>query len=148
MESGFVQTFPVARGAFDTAGEASSKIKGILKKLGISPDVVRDVAIAAYETELNLVIHSYGGVLRLEVRSDEIDLISEDRGPGIADISLALQEGYSTAPESVRDMGFGAGMGLPNVQRHSHSLHIESELGKGTLIQAKYFLKPAGAVSL
>lgn len=141
MELSMVQTFPVPRGSFDTAGEASSKIKQILKKLGIPSDVVRDVAIAAYETELNLVIHSLGGELILEVRPEEIQLISQDTGPGIPDIPLALSEGYSTASESVRNMGFGAGMGLPNVQRHSHQFHIESEVGRGTVIRASYFLK-------
>lgn len=140
MNISLVQTFPVPRGAFDRAGEASSKIKSTLKKLGIPPEVVRDVAIAAYETELNLVIHSQGGELILEVKPDEIQLVSQDQGPGIPDIPLALSEGYSTAPESVRNLGFGAGMGLPNVQRHCHLFHIESEPGKGTFIRASYFL--------
>lgn len=140
MGLSLIQTFPVSHGAFDTAGEASSKIKAILKKLGIAPGVIRDVAIAAYETELNLVIHSVGGELVLEVRPEQIVLISQDQGPGIADISLALKEGYSTAPESVRVMGFGAGMGLPNVQRHCDDFRIESELGKGTVIRAGYTL--------
>ncbi len=103
--------------------------------------MVRDVAIAAYETELNLVIHSLGGELILEVRPDEIQLISQDTGPGIPDIPLALSEGYSTASESVRNMGFGAGMGLPNVQRHCHQFYIDSEIGRGTVIRASYFLK-------
>ncbi len=134
------QTFPVQKNAFDTAGEASSKIKGILKKLGIKPEIIRDIAIASYEIELNLVIHSLGGDLELKVSADKIVLTSRDVGPGIADIKLALKEGYSTAPESVRDLGFGAGMGLPNIQRHSHEFHIESELGKGTLIRATYNL--------
>ncbi|MDL2217061.1 anti-sigma regulatory factor [Christensenellaceae bacterium OttesenSCG-928-M15] len=135
-----VQTYPVERGAFDTAGEASSKIKSTLKKLGISPAVIRDIAIAAYETELNLVIHSLGGDLVLEVQPEKIVLTSKDVGPGIADLKLALKEGYSTAPESVRDMGFGAGMGLPNIQRHCHEFHIESALGASTVITAIYFL--------
>ncbi len=137
----FVQTFPIIRGNFDTAGEASSKIKNMLKKLGISPKIVREVAITAYEMELNLVIHSLGGELRLEVRPNSIELTAKDIGPGIADITLALREGYSTAPESVRNMGFGAGMGLPNVVRHCESFHIESELNKGTLIRAGYNLE-------
>lgn len=135
-----VQIYPVEKGEFDTAGEASSKIKSTLKKLGIPPDIVRDIAIAAYETELNLVIHSDGGEMELLVKPDTIQLTSRDNGPGIADIRLALKEGYSTAPDNIRDMGFGAGMGLPNVQRHSHDFYIESELGKGTLIRATYHL--------
>ncbi len=145
MGAAFVQTFPVAHGGFDTAGDASSKIKAVLKKLGISSRVIRDVAIAAYESEMNLIIHSIGGTVRLEVSPQEILLISEDGGPGIADIELALKEGYSTAPESVRNLGFGAGMGLPNIRRHSDSFHIESELGKGTRIEARYYLNaPSG----
>lgn len=140
MELLFVQTFPIVRGDFDTAGEASSKIKNMLKKLGISPKIVREVAITAYEMELNLVIHSLGGELKLEVRPKSIELTAKDDGPGIEDIKLALKEGYSTASESVRNMGFGAGMGLPNVVRHCHNFHIESELNKGTLIKAGYSL--------
>lgn len=136
-------SYPVARGAFDTAGEASSKVKGTLKKIGIPPSIIRDIAIAAYEMELNLVIHSLGGELMLEVEPETILVTSQDVGPGIADIKLALKEGYSTAPENVRDMGFGAGMGLPNVQRHSHEFHIESALGQPTVIKAKYFLDRA-----
>ncbi len=147
MGAAFVQTFTVARGEFDTAGDASSKIKAILKKLGISSGVVRDVAIAAFESEMNLIIHSVGGTMRLEVTPQEIILISEDGGPGIADIGLALTEGYSTAPESVRNLGFGAGMGLPNIRRHAHSFHIESALGKGTRIEAKYYLDGASGTT-
>lgn len=138
-----VQVFPVEKGAFDTAGEASSKIKGILKKLGIPADIIRDIAISAYETELNLVIHSDGGELELVISPETVLLTSQDIGPGIADLKLALKEGYSTAPDNIRDMGFGAGMGLPNVQRHSHQFEIESELGKGTTIRAKYYLTRA-----
>ena len=137
----YIRVFPVEQGNFETAGEASSVIKRMLKRLGIEPNIIRDVAIAAYETELNLVIHSWGGELTLEVRPHMIVLSSKDNGPGIEDISLALEEGYSTAPESVRMMGFGAGMGLPNVKRHSHEFHIRSEKGKGTEIRAIYHLK-------
>ncbi len=147
MGAAFVQTFSVAHGEFDTAGDASSKIKAVLKKLGISSKVIRDVAIAAFESEMNLIIHSIGGTMRLEVTPQEIVLISEDGGPGIADIALALTEGYSTAPESVRNLGFGAGMGLPNIRRHSHSFHIESELGKGTRIEARYYLSGASGTT-
>ena len=147
MGAAFVQTFPVAHGEFDTAGDASSKIKATLKKLGISAQVIRDVAIAAYESEMNLIIHSIGGTMRLEISPQEILLVSEDGGPGIADIELALKEGYSTAPESVRNLGFGAGMGLPNIRRHSHSFHIESRLGKGTRIEARYYLNGASGTT-
>ncbi len=137
----YFEIYPVEQGNFETAGEASSKIKRLLKKLGIPPEIIRDIAIAAYETELNLVIHSHGGELVLQISPEQIALISQDKGPGIPDITLALREGYSTAPESVRMMGFGAGMGLPNVKRHCHEFSIESEVGKGTHIRALYFLK-------
>lgn len=135
-----VERFSIEKGAFDTAGTASSKIKAMLKKLGIPPNIVRDVAISAYEAELNLVIHSDGGELILEIAPDILTLTSADTGPGIADIELAMKEGYSTAPESVRSLGFGAGMGLPNVERHCHEFSITSELGEGTIIRAIYYL--------
>lgn len=136
----FRETFPVQKGNFETAGEVSSKIKRILKKMGLNAGVVRDVAIATYEAELNLVIHSLGGELILEISPQMLRLICQDIGPGIPDISLAMKEGYSTAPESVRMMGFGAGMGLPNIKRHSHDFSIVSEMGKGTEIIATYHL--------
>ena len=136
----FEETYEVRQGDFATAGEASASIKRILKKLGVDSAIVKMVAVASYEAELNLVIHSYGGKLSLEVESGELRLKSEDTGPGIVDISLAMKEGYSTAPESVRTMGFGAGMGLPNIKRHCHTFSIESTPGVGTKIVAKYTL--------
>ncbi len=132
------------RGRFDTAGEASAKIKRTLKKMGVSPAIIREAAIASYELELNLVIHSLGGSLTLEITGDMLRLVSEDCGPGIPDIPLAMTEGYSTASEAVRNMGFGAGMGLPNVKRHSHVFSIQSEVGTGTVINAGYHLTLAG----
>ena len=137
----FTETYRVDKGSFDTAGEASSKIKRLLKNVGVPPEIIRDVAIAAYETELNLVIHSLGGELSLTITPEQVLLVSRDDGPGIPDLSLALKEGFSTAPESVRMMGFGAGMGLPNVKRHCHDFSITSEVGKGTVIKALYHLK-------
>ncbi|MDO4567556.1 MAG: anti-sigma regulatory factor [Clostridia bacterium] len=134
----YSESYRVNKGDFSTAGEASAKIKGALKRMGLNPAIIREVAISSYELELNLVIHSEGGELILEVGDGVLSLISSDCGPGIADTSLVMQEGYSTAPESVRAMGFGAGMGLPNVKRHSHSFSLESELGKGTRIVASY----------
>ena len=136
----FTETYRVDKGSFDTAGEASSKIKRLLKNVGVPPEIIRDVAIAAYETELNLVIHSLGGELSLTITPEQVLLVSRDDGPGIPDLSLALKEGFSTAPESVRMMGFGAGMGLPNIKRHSHEFFIQSEMGKGTEIIAGYHL--------
>ncbi len=135
------EQYPVERGGFATAGDASSSMKRTLKKMGVDPAVIREVAIAAYELELNLVIHSNGGSLILEFMQDKLRLISTDRGPGIPDISLAMKEGYSTASEEVRSMGFGAGMGLPNVKRHSHDFDIVSAPGVGTTTTALYYLK-------
>ena len=128
------ESFPVEKGDFVRAGEASSKIKRLLRQLGIDSSTMRRVAIAAYEAELNLVIHSDGGTLEIELTPDKMKLMSRDHGPGIKDIDLAMCEGYSTASEDIRLLGFGAGMGLPNMRRNCNDFHIESELGKGTLI--------------
>ena len=106
--------------------------------MGVDPSIIREVSICSYELELNLVIHSLGGELVLELTERGLTLISSDRGPGIADLELVMKEGYSTAPESVRAMGFGAGMGLPNVKRHSQIFSLESEIGKGTKIRSEY----------
>ncbi len=133
-------SYPVERRNFENAGHVSSEIKRRLKQLGASAAIVRDVAIASYELEINLIIHSMGGELILEIAPDRLELTSLDIGPGIADIDLVMQEGYSTASEDVRMMGFGAGMGLPNVKRHSHDFSIESKLGEGTKIVARYNL--------
>jgi len=126
--------YNVEKGNFATAGEASAAIKNTLKQLGIDPSIVRRIAIAAYEVELNLVIHSEGGVLSLSVTPEQIELSAKDRGPGIPDIDLAMSEGYSTAPDSVRDLGFGAGMGLPNMRRNADGFSIQSQVGVGTEI--------------
>lgn len=140
MENIIKERFPVEMSDFSVAGEVSSKIKQLLKKLGVDSSIIRMIAVASYEAELNLVIHSLGGEIELEVTNSELIITCRDRGPGIADIDQAMQEGFSTAPDSVRDMGFGAGMGLPNIKRHSHEFSIESEVGVGTTIIAKYFL--------
>ncbi len=132
---------PVVKGDFATAGEGSAAFKNTLKQLGIDPGIVRRVAIAAYEVELNLVIHSDGGELTLEVSPKVIELIASDIGPGIPDIDLAMREGYSTAPDSVRDMGFGAGMGLPNMKRNADGFSITSRVGVGTEIKMRFFIE-------
>ncbi len=123
---------------FTTAGEASTLFKSTLKQLGVNPALVRRIAIAAYEVELNLVIHSLGGELSLEITPDFIILTAKDRGPGIPDIDQAMTEGFSTAPDSVRDLGFGAGMGLPNMKRNADNFSIQSEMGVGTEIIMKF----------
>ncbi len=126
--------FPVEAGAYTTAGEASTTIKKTLKQLGIGADVLRRVSVACYEVELNLVIHSEGGTLKLLVDPENVTLISEDRGPGIPDIEKAMTEGFSTANEEARTLGFGAGMGLPNMKRNASQFDIRSEVGVGTTI--------------
>jgi len=137
------EEFQVAAMDFVTAGEASARIKRLLKKLGVNSGVVRRLSIACYEAEINLVIHSMGGKLELIVGSDDITLISEDIGPGIPDIELAMSEGYSTATEDVRMMGFGAGMGLANMARNADRFHIDSARGKGTRIEMVFHLTDA-----
>ena len=119
---------------FTSAGEASVRIKKVLREMGFSSDVIRRVSVAMYEGEINMVIHANGGVADVNVSFDKIEIILADNGPGIADIEMAMQEGYSTAPDTIRSLGFGAGMGLPNMKRYTDDMRIESELGKGTTI--------------
>lgn len=126
---------------FTCAGEASSKIKRNLKELGFPTSVIRNVAIAVYEGEINLVIHGGGGVIDVEISPECISIVLADQGPGIPDVSLAMQEGYSTAPDNVRQLGFGAGMGLPNIKKYTDEMIIETEVGKGTTIRLKVFVK-------
>ena len=127
--------YDVSGDDFTRAGEASGAVKATLKQLGFPADVIRRVAIAMYEGEINMVIHADGGVADVEIEPDVITITLTDRGPGIPDVEKAMQEGYSTAPETVRNLGFGAGMGLPNIKRYTDSLEIETEIGKGTCIR-------------
>ena len=119
---------------FTGAGEASVSMKRELRQLGFDANVIRRAAIAMYEGEINMVIHAGGGEADVLIYEDRIEIILNDHGPGIADIALAMQEGFSTAPDNIRSLGFGAGMGLPNMKRYSDSIRIDSELGKGTCI--------------
>lgn len=119
---------------FSSAGEASVEMKKKLRQLGFPPDAIRRCSIAMYEGEINMVIHAHGGTADVEVYPEKIILILEDRGPGIPDVELAMQEGYSTATELIHNMGFGAGMGLPNMKRYTERLEIESTVGVGTKI--------------
>ncbi len=135
------KSFPVEAGAFTTAGEASTTIKRTLKQLGVNAETLRRVSVACYEVELNLVIHSLGGKLTLTVDPENVTLISADVGPGIPNIEQAMTEGYSTANEEARTMGFGAGMGLPNMKRNASEFDIRSEMGVGTTITMKFSLK-------
>lgn len=126
--------FNVEKDDFDRAGEASSSIKKILRQLGIDAAIIRRVAISTYEAEINIVIHSLGGIINLEIDANSIKITAKDRGPGIADIELAMQVGYSTATDKVREMGFGAGMGLPNMEKCADKFEVESVVGIGTTI--------------
>jgi serine/threonine-protein kinase RsbT len=136
----FSESFPIEKGNFVRAGEASSAIKRTLRHLGISSSIMRRVAVAAYEAEMNLIIHSLGGQMEFQVSQDGVLLISRDVGPGIPDISMAMKEGYSTASEEIRMMGFGAGMGLPNMRRNCDNFDIQSKVGEGTVISMEFKL--------
>ena len=125
---------------FSSAGEASVKVKKLLRQLSFSPDVIRRISVAMYEGEINMVIHANGGNADVFIDDSNILIRLQDTGPGIANISLAMQEGYSTAPDNVRTLGFGAGMGLPNMKRYSDEMHIQSEVGKGTTIELIYHI--------
>ncbi|MBP3361765.1 MAG: ATP-binding protein [Clostridia bacterium] len=120
---------------FSVAGENSSKVKKMLKQLGFSPDVIRCVAIAMYEAEINMVIHANGGFIDVDISPERVKVELQDKGPGIPDIEKAMQEGYSTASNRVRELGFGAGMGLPNMKKYTDELNISTEIGKGTLVE-------------
>lgn len=139
--AGFNETYPVAAGDFASAGEVSGRIKRIMKQLGVPSQIVRRASVATYEVELNLVIHSYGGGIELDISSSELTITARDVGPGIPDIALAMQEGYSTASEEARSMGFGAGMGLPNMQRNASEFDIQSTVGVGTTITMRFSLE-------
>ena len=141
MQNVLTNSYEVKAGEFQTAGDASQSIKRKLKQLGVNSSVLRRISVASYEAELNLIIHSHGGQLTLEITPEGIVLVSQDVGPGIADISKAMQEGYSTASEEARDLGFGAGMGLPNMKRNADAFSIESEVGKGTRIEMDFKLQ-------
>ncbi len=140
MSSFLHAEYPIQTGDYTRAGEASADIKRKLKQLGVGAQVMRRVAVASYEVELNLVIHSLGGQLTLDVDANGIWLESRDVGPGIPDIEMAMREGYSTANEEARSLGFGAGMGLPNMKRNADDFSIESEVGKGTRISMRFAL--------
>jgi Anti-sigma regulatory factor (Ser/Thr protein kinase) len=119
---------------FASAGEASEAVKMRLKQLGIDPGIIRRVSIAMYEAEINMVIHAHGGIADINIFEDRIELRLTDKGPGIPDVGLAMQEGYSTAPDYIRSLGFGAGMGLPNMKKYSDTMRIETETGRGTTV--------------
>ena len=134
MDNAIVLKYQVSTEDFTRAGEASSDVKGKLKQMGVSPAAVRKVAIAMYEGEINMVIHARGGESTVEITPEQIKMVLADVGPGIPDIDLAMKAGWSTAPDEVRNLGFGAGMGLPNMKKYTDDMKIETELGVGTTI--------------
>lgn len=140
MDDKLVFNYKVSGDDFTRAGEASSSIKNKLKMLGVDSAAIRKVAIAMYEGEINMVIHANGGEITVTISDEDITMILADVGPGIADISKALKEGYSTAPEEVRALGFGAGMGLPNMKKSTDEFQIETELGVGTTVTMKVYI--------
>lgn len=137
MSEQLVFTYTIDGNDFTRAGEASSAIKNKLKLLGVSSDVIRKVAIAMYEGEINMVIHAEGGKITVSVSANDITMVLADKGPGIPDVDQAMQEGFSTAREEVRSLGFGAGMGLPNMKRFTDEMQIDTVIGKGTTITMK-----------
>ena len=137
MNEELVFRFDVDGDDFTSAGQASVQVKRNLRQIGIDTETIRRVSIAMYEGEINMVIHAGGGVAEVRVSEDCITIVLDDNGPGIKDIEKAMQEGYSTAPDEIRSLGFGAGMGLPNMKRHTDSLEIESTVGVGTRITMK-----------
>lgn len=126
---------------FTRAGAASGDVKRNLKSLGISPSVIRNVSIAMYEGEINMVIHAGGGEIDVEITESEIIMILSDKGPGIENIDLAMKEGYSTAPDNIRSLGFGAGMGLPNIKKYTDEFKIDTAVGKGTTLSLKVYIQ-------
>jgi len=146
LDSHYEVEFTVRGDDFLSAGEASNHIKETLIMLGVPSGISRRASIITYEAEMNLVIHADGGKLRAIITQERLTIQAQDEGPGIPDLDLALQEGFSTAPDRVREMGFGAGMGLPNIKRNADNLEIQSEVGKGTIVTAT-ILFPEGPVS-
>ena len=139
VPSPYVVKFSVEADDFLAAGEASMQIKDTLKMLGASSRICQRAAVITYEAEMNMVIHGGGGVLQASIDQEKIELLARDEGPGIPDVDLAMQEGFSTAPDHIREMGFGAGMGLPNIKRNADDLQIETAPGKGTTIKVVLF---------
>ena len=133
-EEAIILEFPLREYDYETAGEASSKINQALKRVGVRPEVIRRIAVSAYEAAMNVVVHAYRGMIQAAIFSDRTELLVLDEGPGIANIEKAMQEGYSTASEQAREMGFGAGMGMANIIRNPDECKIESVEGIGTSI--------------
>ena len=140
MQEHLVFRFDVDGEDFTSAGQASVQVKKNLRQLGIDPETIRKISIAMYEGEINMVIHAGGGVAEVGVYDEYIEIVLDDHGPGIADIDKAMQEGYSTATDNIRSLGFGAGMGLPNMKKNTDSMDIKSTIGVGTCITMRVLL--------
>ena len=133
--SSFKVQYTVDGEDFSIAGDASRKLKKVLQNLGVAPQIIRKATVAMYEGEINMVIHADGGVIDVEITPEKIHIFLCDKGPGIPNVSLAMTEGYSTASDNVRELGFGAGMGLPNMQKYTDYMNITTEVGVGTTIE-------------
>lgn len=133
--TGLLLEFSLEHYRFETAGEASSKVKQVVRQLGVDAQTARRISVCAYEAELNAIIHAFGGKMKVRVLPDRTELEVTDEGPGIPDLEAAMREGFSTAPDNIRELGFGAGMGLPNMKRSADEFEIKSTPGKGTWIR-------------
>jgi len=135
MEPGvIIREYTIPANDFVVAGEASSSVRKLLNQMGVAPAVVKRTSIAMYEAEINAVIHGHGGRAHVEIDSEKIVIRISDDGPGIPNVELAMHEGWSTAPDCVRELGIGAGMGLPNIKRHADAFHLDTEQGRGTTV--------------
>ena len=139
MSDKLIFHFDVEGNDFTSAGQASVQVKKNLRQLGLDSEIIRRVSIAMYEGEINMVIHANGGTIDVEISPDDIQVVLKDTGPGIPDVEKAMKAGFSTAPDNVRALGFGAGMGLPNMKQYSDEMKIETKLGKGTTVTFKVY---------
>lgn len=133
-------TFNIEKGNFTDAGQASSSVKRTLKHLGVAPANIKRTVVALFEAEINAIAHAYGGQIDVDIDDEKIVMVVADQGPGIPNLNLAMQEGWSTASQQVREMGYGAGMGLPNIQKNTDDLKIETEVGVGTTVTMTVYL--------
>jgi len=133
--------FPIEGSDFANAGIASTQVKSILKKIGLDPKLIRRIAISTYEGEMNVVMHAKRAKINLKVTPKFVEILIDDEGKGISDVELAMQQGFTTATEEMRAMGFGSGMGLPNIKKNSDELKVTSEVGKGTKVLMKFYIK-------
>lgn len=140
MEPGTDGVFFLTGKDFTNAGVASSQLKGVLDKMGIPPDIIRRACIAAFEAEMNVIIYAVAGMMHYFITDNAIKVVLQDMGPGIPNIQLAMTEGYSTAPDYIREMGFGSGMGLPNIKKSTDKLTVNSVVGEGTTLEFIIFL--------